>query len=129
MDTSMSVLVVDDSKTTLRIVSQMLQKCGINDIAEAPNGVIALERLRAGRFDLVISDVGMVPMNGLELLKAVRADAVLQDTCFVLMTALTETAKVLATKDYRADGLLLKPFTAEMLKQHLLQLEKLDPRP
>jgi two-component system chemotaxis response regulator CheY len=129
VDTSISVLVVDDSKTTVRIVCQMLQKCGFNNILEAPNGVAAFELMRTGKFDLVISDIGMVPMNGIELLQAVRADRVLRDTCFVLMTALTETAKVLATKDYTADALLLKPFTAEMLKQKLLQLEKLNPQP
>jgi two-component system chemotaxis response regulator CheY len=128
MDTSISVLVVDDSKTTVRIVCQMLQKCGFNNIAEAPNGVVAFELLRSGKFDLVISDVGMVPMNGIELLQAVRVDRILRDTCFILMTALRETAGVLATKEYSADALLLKPFTAEMLNQELLRLEKLNPQ-
>jgi two-component system chemotaxis response regulator CheY len=108
MDTSISVLVVDDSKTTVRIVCQMLQKCGFNNIAEAPNGVVAFELLRSGKFDLVISDVGMVPMNGIELLQAVRVDRILRDTCFILMTALRETAGVLATKKYSANAPSLK---------------------
>jgi two-component system chemotaxis response regulator CheY len=128
VDTFLSVLVVDDSKTTARIVCQMLQKCGFNDIAEAPNGLAALERMRTGKFDLVISDVGMVPMNGIELLQAVRADRTLQDTCFILMTALKETADMLAAKQYRADALLLKPFTAELLRQNLVLLGKLSPQ-
>jgi two-component system chemotaxis response regulator CheY len=127
VDTSVSVLVVDDSKAMVRIVCQMLQKLGFNDIAEAPNGMIAFERLCAGRFDLVISDVGMVPMNGIELLQAVREDKVLRNICFILMTALAETADVLATKKYEADAFLVKPFTAEMLKQKLLQLGKISP--
>lgn len=125
VDTSISVLVVDDSKTTLRIVCQMLQECGFNNIAEAPNGVAAFEQLRTGKFDLVISDVGMAPMNGIELLQAVRADRILQDTYFILMTALRETANILATKEYKADAFLLKPFTAEIMKKELLRVDKL----
>jgi two-component system chemotaxis response regulator CheY len=129
VETSISIIVVDDSKTTVRIVCQMLQKCGFSDIAEAPNGLSAFERLRTSKFDLVISDVGMMPMNGIELLQAVRADRTLRDTCFILMTALRETENVLATKQYRADALLLKPFTAEILRQKLVLLGKLSPQP
>jgi CheY-like chemotaxis protein len=89
----------------------------------------AFERLRTGKFDLVISDVGMMPMNGIELLQAVRADRTLRDTCFILMTALRETENVLATKQCRADALLLKPFTTEILRQKLVLLGKLSPQP
>jgi two-component system chemotaxis response regulator CheY len=127
LNTSVPVLIVDDSATVRRIVRQILRQCGFNDLAEASDGLQAADRMRTGRFGLVISDVDMAPMNGIELLRAVRRDPALRETCFVLMTAFRDTAHVAAAKEYGADALLLKPFTAEMLLDKLAKIERLNP--
>jgi two-component system chemotaxis response regulator CheY len=96
-------------------------------LAEASDGLEAANRLRTSRFGLVISDVDMAPMNGIELLQAVRRDPDLRDICFVLMTAFKDMAHVAAAKKFGADALLLKPFTAEALLDKLAKIERLNP--
>jgi two-component system chemotaxis response regulator CheY len=127
LNTSVPVLIVDDSATVRRIVRQILRQCGFNDLAEASDGLQAADRLRTSRFGLVISDVEMAPMNGIELLRAVRRDPGLRDTCFVLMTGFRDAGHVAAAKEHGADALLLKPFTAEMLLDKLAKIERLNP--
>jgi two-component system chemotaxis response regulator CheY len=127
LNTSVPVLIVDDSTAVRRIVRQILRQCGFNDLAEASDGLEAANRLRTSRFGLVISDVDMAPMNGIELLQAVRRDPDLRDICFVLMTAFKDMAHVAAAKKFGADALLLKPFTAEALLDKLAKIERLNP--
>ena len=79
-------------------------------------------------FDLVISDVDMAPMDGVELLRAVRQDAALANICFVLMTALKSSESVIAAKKLGVDAFLLKPFSLDVLKEKLARLEKLQER-
>ena len=75
IDKSMNVLIVDDYKTMLRIIRNLLKQIEFNNVEEATDGAEALAKLRAGNFGLVISDWNMVPMTGLQLLQEVRADA------------------------------------------------------
>ena len=75
IDKSMNVLIVDDYKTMLRIIRNLLKQIDFNNVEEATDGAEALAKLRAGNFGLVISDWNMAPMTGLQLLQEVRADA------------------------------------------------------
>ena len=75
MDKSTPVLIVDDYKTMLRIIRNLLKQLEFDNVEEATDGQEALAKLRAGHFGLVISDWNMQPMTGLDLLKEVRADA------------------------------------------------------
>ncbi len=75
IDKSMNVLIVDDYKTMLRIIRNLLKQIEFNNVEEATDGAEALAKLRAGNFGLVISDWNMAPMTGLQLLQEVRADA------------------------------------------------------
>ena len=68
------MLIVDDYKTMVRIVRNLLRQIDFHDMEEAADGVGALAKLRAGNFGLVISDWNMTPMTGIELLGEVRAD-------------------------------------------------------
>ena len=79
VDKSMSVLVVDDYKTMIRIVRNLLEQLGFKNIDEALDGPTALEKIRTNDYGLILSDWNMVPMTGYELLMAVRADARSQD--------------------------------------------------
>ena len=78
IDKSMNVLIVDDYKTMLRIIRNLLKQIEFNNVEEATDGADALSKLRSGHFGLVISDWNMAPMTGLQLLQEVRADAKLK---------------------------------------------------
>lgn len=112
----MKILVVDDYATMRRIVRNLLDQIGHKDVEEATNGVEAFEKLKASRFDLVISDWNMEPMTGLELLKHIRADATLAKLPVIMVTAESKTDNVIAAKQAGASQYIVKPFTAETLK-------------
>jgi two-component system chemotaxis response regulator CheY len=112
----MNVLIVDDYKTMLRIIRNLLKQIGFNNVEEATDGVEALSKLRASTFGLVISDWNMAPMTGLELLQAVRADAKLKTVPFIMITAESKTENVVAAKQAGVSNYIVKPFNAETLQ-------------
>lgn len=116
IDNSMSVLIVDDYKTMLRIIRNLLRQIAFYNVQEANDGAEALARLRAGRFGLVISDWNMEPMTGLQLLREVRTDTQLQTTPFIMMTAESKTENVVAAKQAGVSSYIVKPFNADILR-------------
>ena len=72
IDKSMNVLIVDDYKTMLRIIRNLLKQIEFHNVEEASDGSEALSKLRGGQFGLVISDWNMQPMTGLQLLQEQR---------------------------------------------------------
>ncbi len=112
----MSILIVDDYKTMLRIIRNLLNEVGFRNIDEATDGVTALESLRTRPYDLVISDWNMEPMTGLELLKTVRADNSLKKLPFIMVTAEAKTENVVAAKQAGVNNYIVKPFNADTLK-------------
>jgi two-component system chemotaxis response regulator CheY len=86
IDKSMNVLIVDDYKTMLRIIRNLLKQIEFNNVEEATDGAEALSKLRGGNFGLVISDWNMQPMTGLQLLQEVRADNRLKNMPFIMIT-------------------------------------------
>ena len=79
VDKSMSILVVDDYQTMLRILKNLLKQLGFNNVEQASDGTEALNLLKASKFDFIISDWNMEPMTGIELLKLVGDDDSLGD--------------------------------------------------
>jgi two-component system chemotaxis response regulator CheY len=116
VDKNMNVLIVDDYKTMLRIVRNLLKQLGFNNVDEATDGSMALQMLRVGSYGLVISDWNMEPMTGLQLLREVRADAKMKDTPFIMVTAESKTENVIAAKEAGVSNYIVKPFNAETLK-------------
>jgi two-component system chemotaxis response regulator CheY len=116
---NMSVLVVDDYATMRRIVRNLLTQIGFSDIDEAPDGAVALRKLRERPFQLVISDWNMEPMTGLQLLKEVRADNQLGKLPFIMVTAESKTENVVAAKEAGVNNYIVKPFNAETLKKKI----------
>ncbi len=116
IDTSLDVLIVDDYKTMLRIIRNLLKQIGFENVDEAADGTEALGKLRAKRYGLVISDWNMSPMTGLELLQAVRADAKLATIPFIMITAESKTENVVAAKQAGVSNYIVKPFNAETLQ-------------
>ena len=94
----MRILIVDDYKTMLRIIRNLLAELGFKNVDEATDGSTALETLRSKKYDLVISDWNMEPMTGLDLLREVRADEQLKPMPFIMVTAESKTENVVAAK-------------------------------
>ena len=116
LDLQMPVLVVDDYKTMIRIIRNLLKQLGFEDIDDAADGTEALEKMKQRRYGLVISDWNMEPMTGLQLLKEVRADAKLKDMPFIMITAEAKTENVVMAKKAGVSNYIVKPFNAETLK-------------
>lgn len=119
VDMNMSILIVDDYKTMLRIIRNLLKQLGFDNVDEASDGSTALQRLRDKPYNLVISDWNMEPMSGLQLLKEVRADARLKDLPFIMITAESKSENVVAAKQAGVTNYIVKPFNAATLKTKL----------
>lgn len=122
VDKRTSILIVDDYKTMVRIVRNLLNQLGFQDVDEANDGATALAKLRARRFGLVISDWAMEPMNGLELLQQVRADPDLKTLPFIMITAENRKERVAKAEQAGANGYIVKPFTAETLNDRIARV-------
>jgi len=116
IDMSMPVLVVDDYKTMLRIISNLLKQLGFANVEEAADGAEALEKMKRTGYGLIISDWNMEPMTGYELLLKVRADDSLKRTPFIMVTAESKTENVIAAKKAGVNNYIVKPFNAATLK-------------
>ena len=116
LDPSMSVLVVDDYSTMIRIIRNLLRQIGFADVDDANNGAAALDKMRAKRYGLVISDWNMEPMTGYDLLQQVRSDPGLGNTPFIMVTAESKTENVIAAKKAGVNNYIVKPFNAQTLK-------------
>jgi len=119
VDKNMAILIVDDYKTMLRIIGNLLKQLGFSNVDEATDGSTALGKLRERPYGLVISDWNMEPMTGLQLLKEVRADDRLKTTPFIMVTAESKTENVVAAKAAGVNNYIVKPFNAETLKKKI----------
>jgi two-component system chemotaxis response regulator CheY len=116
LDPTIPVLVVDDFSTMVRIIRNLLRQLGFLDVDDASDGGAALEKMRAKRYGLVISDWNMEPMTGYDLLREVRANPKLESTPFIMVTAESKTENVIAAKKAGVNNYIVKPFNAQTLK-------------
>lgn len=119
VDKNMPILVVDDYKTMIRIIRNLLKQVGFTNVDEAIDGSSALTKLRDRDFGLVISDWNMEPMSGLQLLKEVRADVKLKELPFIMITAESKSENVNAAEAAGVSTYIVKPFNAAILKGKL----------
>ena len=119
MDRNMAILIVDDYKTMLRIIRNLLKQIGFDNVDEATDGSTALQRLREKNYGLVISDWNMELMTGLQLLKEIRSDSKLKHIPFIMITSESRTENVIAAKEAGVSNYIVKPFNADALKQKL----------
>jgi len=121
IDPNMPILIVDDYETMLRVIRNLLNQLGFNNVDEATDGGSALRKLRDKTYGLVISDWNMEPMTGLELLHEVRTDNRLSELPFLMVTAesKSESQNVVAAKQAGVSNYIVKPFNAETLKAKL----------
>ena len=116
VDMNMPILIIDDYKTMLRIIRNLLKQLGFDNVDEATDGSMALGKMRTAKYGLVISDWNMEPMTGYQLLQEVRADETLKDTPFIMITAESKTDNVIAAKKAGVNNYIVKPFNAATLK-------------
>ncbi len=119
LDKTLNILIVDDYRTMLRIIRNLLKQIDFENVDEATDGVQALAKLRAGNFGLVISDWNMEPMTGLQLLSEVREDPKLKATPFIMITAESKAENVVAAKQAGVSNYIVKPFNAETLRSKI----------
>ncbi len=114
------VLVVDDMPAIRTMLRQMLLALGVRrQIDESGDGLQAWRALQAISYDLVICDINMPHMNGLELLRRLRADPRHQKTPFLMITGEVTEDIVAAAAESEVDGYLLKPFRINALESRL----------
>ncbi len=125
-DQNMKILVVDDFSTMRRIIKNILREIGYSNVEEADDGSTALEKLKGGGFDFVVTDWNMPNMPGIELLRAIRLDPVLKETPVLMVTAEAAKENVVTAVQAGVNNYIVKPFTAAALKERIdLILEKL----
>jgi two-component system, chemotaxis family, chemotaxis protein CheY len=119
VDRNMPILIVDDYKTMLRIIRNLLRQLDFQNVEEAGDGSTALQMLETKDFSLVISDWNMEPMTGLQLLREVRKSSRLKHIPFIMVTAESKTENVVAAKEAGVSNYIVKPFNAETLRTKL----------
>ena len=125
-DKNMKFLVVDDFSTMRRIVRNLLKELGFTNVDEAEDGVSALNKLKSGRFEFVVTDWNMPNMSGIELLKNIRKDPDLKDLPVLMVTAEAKRENIVDAAQSGANGYIVKPFTATTLEEKLNKIfEKL----
>ncbi len=112
-------LVVDDFSTMRRIVRNLLKELGYTNVDEAEDGSMALAKLRAEKFDFVVSDWNMPVMDGLTMLQNIRADPNLAKLPVLMVTAEAKKENIIAAAQAGANGYVVKPFTAATLDEKL----------
>ncbi len=111
------ILIVDDYKTMLRVIRNLLNQLGFKQVDEATDGSMALGMTKSKDYDIIISDWNMEPMTGYDFLKALRAEK--NNVPFIMVTAESKTSNIVAAKEAGATNYIVKPFNAETLKAKL----------
>ena len=120
MSKDIKVLAVDDDMINLKLLKSMLKKLGnVVEVVEASNGSDAIGVLKSRNdIDLILLDIIMPVMNGIEMLKVVRADENLKQLPIIVLT--TDETKKSEALEFGANGFLMKPIRAEELKNKIL---------
>lgn len=117
-------LIVDDSSVMRKIIERSLRQAGISlqQVLEAGNGAEALEVLRVNKVDLVLSDINMPVMDGLEFVRKMQQQGTISSTPVVMITTEGSESNVMQALSCGAKGYIRKPFTADQVKEHVLPI-------
>lgn len=109
-----NILIVDDSASMRQLVSFTLQDAGFN-VTQAVDGMDALTKSAPSKADMVITDLNMPNMDGIELIRQLRAKPEYKFTPIVMLTTESQDAKKQEGKQAGASGWIVKPFTPDQL--------------
>lgn len=121
---ALDVLIVDDSAAIRKILQRMLGQAGVSlgRVLEAGDGVEALEKLKTEPVNLVLSDINMPNMDGIQLLSMLKSNADFRNLPVIMITTEGGEAKVMEAVQLGAAGYVRKPFTADQIKEKLAGL-------
>jgi two-component system, chemotaxis family, chemotaxis protein CheY len=115
-------LIVDDFSTMRRIVRGLLKEIGYSNAEEAEDGAVALNMLKAAKFDFVVSDINMPNMNGFDLLAAIKKDESLKHLPVLMVTAEARKEDIVRAAQDGAAGYIVKPFTKATLEEKVQKI-------
>ena len=117
-------LIVDDSSVMRKIVERSLRQAGIEPLVvfEAGSGIEGLEILKSKTVDLILSDINMPSMDGLEFVRQLRFQKLAPEVPVVMITSESSEEHVKQAIQAGAKGYIRKPFTADQVKQRVLPL-------
>jgi two-component system chemotaxis response regulator CheY len=121
----MRFLVVDDSASMRRIVTNCLKHLGYDDVVEVENGLGAFEELLKGGVDVVVTDWNMPEMDGLTLVRKMRSDEKFRDIPVIMVTAESVKEDVIAAINAGVNNYVVRPFTPRVFRE---KLNKVLPR-
>lgn len=119
---ALDILIVDDSAAIRKILQRVLRQAEvpIGNVYEAGDGVEALEVLKKSSVNLILSDINMPNMDGLQLLRAIKNDGPWKDVPVVMITTEGSQARVMEAVQLGAAGYVRKPFTADQIKEKIM---------
>ena len=122
--TEVRALIVDDSSVMRKIVERSLRQAGLDAliVREAGSGLEALEVLRTATVDLILSDINMPSMDGLELVRQIRKQNLASGVPVVMITTESSEEHVKQAIQAGARGYIRKPFTPDQVKERVLPL-------
>jgi len=117
-------LIVDDSSVMRKIIERSLRQAGIDleKVVEAGNGAEALGVLRANRVDLILCDINMPVMDGLEFVRQMATEENAKGVPVVMITTEGSESHVVEALSCGARGYIRKPFTPDQVKEHVVPL-------
>jgi two-component system chemotaxis response regulator CheY len=120
----MSALIVDDSSVMRKIVERSLRQAGVNltKVYEAGNGAEALGIIAENKVDLILCDINMPVMDGLEFVKQLSSIENAKGVPVVMITTEGSESHVVQALSFGARGYIRKPFTPEQVKEHVVPL-------
>ncbi len=120
----MNVLIVDDSSVMRKIVERSLRQAGLElgKVSEANNGAEALALVQQNSFDLILTDINMPTMDGLEFVRQLQSVENAKGVPVVMITTEGSESRVVEALSCGARGYIRKPFTADQVKEHVAPL-------
>jgi two-component system chemotaxis response regulator CheY len=117
-------LIVDDSSVMRKIVERSIRQAGIDiaEVKEAANGAEGLGALKEAPVDLVLCDINMPVMDGIEFLRQLKTVGNAKDVPVVMITTEGSESHVVQALSMGARGYIRKPFTPEQVKEHVVPL-------
>jgi two-component system chemotaxis response regulator CheY len=117
-------LIVDDSSVMRKIIERSLRQAGLDSLIvfEASSGIEGLEVLRSKKVDLILSDINMPSMDGLEFVRQIRSQQLAPEVPVVMITTESSEEHVKQAIQAGARGYIRKPFTADQVKERVLSL-------
>lgn len=113
------ILVVDDQKSMVDVISHILRQLGFRNVFTAPDGIVAYRMLKTGDFDFVISDWNMPKMTGIQLLKAIRKDEDIMSLPMLIVTSENKKGDIMEAAKSGVNSFIVKPFSPAELEKKI----------